>query len=183
MNATHTLEQAMLSLDSVNPCNFLVLYEDAAMHGRATEFCARMEAHFGPELEFAFGFWEVHDLADPITAHWAAEAGARADILLLVMQTDELLPEVMNWLEMRIAARTKTEGALALMLAAPPGEPARRERLLTRLQLAAYRLRMDFLPLLPSGSEMSPALPAEASLVLSDHTVEEPLNSHWGLNE
>ncbi|MGA2179975.1 MAG: hypothetical protein ABSH15_10390 [Verrucomicrobiota bacterium] len=181
--STATLVQETLSLEGSNPCQFLVLYEDAAAHDLAMEVCGGVMARFDVELAFAFSFWKVKDLNDPVSAHWAAEAVARADIILFSLPGRDLTPEISHWLDACAQVRTKAEGALALIITEPPVAGLAVESLLSRLQYAAHQLRMDFLPLLPplpdTGIEAS-AAPWPAG---RNDFREEPGGNHWGLNE
>ena len=79
-----------------------------------------MLAHFETELAFAFSFWKFKDLDNPVSAHWAAEAVARADVILFSLPGHDLTPETMNWLDMCAQPRTKAEGAFALIVAERP---------------------------------------------------------------
>jgi hypothetical protein len=142
------LVQETLSLEGANACHFVVLYEDAVAHDVATEVCGRLLAHFESDLAFAFSFWKFKDLDNPVTAHWAAEAVALADVILLSLPGRELSPEAMHWLDLCVQVRTKTEGALAVMVTEHHDKDLVVEALLSRLQFAAHRLQMDFLPLL-----------------------------------
>lgn len=172
-----TSVQETLPLEGANPCQFLVMYEDAAAHDLAMEVCDGVTARFGTELTFAFSFWKFSDLSDPALAHWAAEAVARADIILFSVPGRDLAPETSRWLDACVQSRTKAEGALALMITEPASAGLAVEGLVSRLQFAAHRLRMDFLPLLPPGTSAhsKPAWFREAPA--------EPGRNHWGLNE
>ena len=175
-----TLAQETLSLESAGGCQFLVLYEDDVARDVAMKVCGRLLARFDAELAFAFSFWKFKDLDDPVSAHWAAEAVARADVILFSLPGRDLSPETMNWLDLCVQARTKAEGALAVMVTGPHDMDLVVEGLLSRLQFVAHRLRMDFLPLLPPvagarfGTSANPWL---------DEVREDPGSSHWGLNE
>jgi hypothetical protein len=147
-----TLVQETLSLEGADPCQILVLYEDAVAQDVAMEVCGRLLARFEAELAFAFSFWKFKDLDNPVSARWAAEAVARADIMLFSLPGRDLSPETMNWLDLCVQARTKAEGALAVMVTGPHDMDLVVEGLLSRLQFAAHRLRMDFLPLLPPAA-------------------------------
>jgi hypothetical protein len=175
-----TLAQETLSLESAGECQFLVLYEDDVARDVAMKVCGRVLARFETELAFAFSFWKFKDLDNPVSAHWAAEAVARADVMLFSMPGHDLSPETMNWLEMCVQARTKAEGALAVMITEPHDMDLVVEALLSRLQFAAHRLRMDFLPLLPPDAGARFGQPVNPRL---DKAREDPGSSHWGLNE
>jgi len=175
--------QETLPLEGANPCQFAVLAEDPVAHESAMEICGGVLARFDAELAFAFSFWKFKDLSDPASAHWAAEAVARADILLVSMQSAALTPEALNWLESCVQQRTKTEGALALMVAGSPGTNLTLEALLYRMQYVANRLRMDFLPLVPLPAGMNIGTSTDLSAALLNLAREETGSNHWGLNE
>jgi hypothetical protein len=177
------LVQETLSLEGADPCQILVLYEDAVAHDVAMEVCGRVLARFEAELAFAFSFWKFKDLDNPVLAHWAAEAVARADVILFSLPGHELSPEIMNWLDMCVQARTKAEGALAVMITEHHEMDLVVEALLSRLQFAAQRLRMDFLPLLPEFAGARFGTSANPSSAWMDEAREEAGSSHWGLNE
>jgi hypothetical protein len=182
--STATSLQETLPLEGANPCHFLVMYEDAAAHDLAMEVLGGVMARFAAELAFAFSFWKVKDLHDPVSAHRAAKAVARADIMLFSLLAHDLTPEISRWLDACVQARTKAEGALAVIVTKAPGAGLAVRTLFSRLQFAAHQLRMDFLPLLPQSPDTS----IEASAVsmpaarLNDFG-EEPGGNHWGLNE
>ena len=178
-----TSVQETLPLEGANPCHFLVIYEDAAAHDLAMEVCGGVISRFDAELAFAFSFWKVNDLQDPVLAHWAAEAVNRADIILFSLAGHDLAPEATQWLDACIQARTKSEGALALIVPKASGGGLAVEALLSRLQFAAHRLRMDFLPLLPLPPGAGRGTPADVSLALLNKAQEESRGNHWGLNE
>lgn len=183
MSAATLLVQESLSLEGVNPCHFLVMYEDTFAHDIALEVCGRLMARFETELTFTFSFWKFKDLEDPVSAHWAAEAVARADIILFSLPGRDLTPEFSQWLDACVQARTKVEGALALIVTEPPDAGLAFGALMSRLQFAARRLRMDFLPLLPPLPDMRIEA-AEAPLPAGlDEFREEVGSNHWGLNE
>jgi hypothetical protein len=178
-----TLVQETLSLEGADACQFVVLYGDAVSHDVAMEVCDRVLAHFGAELAFAFSFWKLQDLGNPVSAHWAAEAVARADILLFSLPGHDLSPETLNWLDLCVQGRTKAEGALAVMITETHDMGLLVEALLSRLQFAAHRLRMDFLPLLPPAAVARFGTSADPSPAWLNASREEAGSSHWGLNE
>jgi hypothetical protein len=178
-----TLAQETLSLEGADACQFVVLYEDAVAYDAAMEICGRVLAHFEAELAFAFSFWKFKDLDNPASAHWAAEAVARADVILFCLPGHDLSQETLNWLEMGAQARTKTEGALAVLITEHHDMDMAVGALLSRLQFAARRLRMDLLPLLPPGVVARFGTLLDPSLARMNEMREEAGSSHWGLNE
>lgn len=170
-------------MEEVIPCNFLVMYEDAATHDLAMEICHEVTARFKADLPFAFSFWTLRDLSVPVSAHWATEAVSRADIMLFSLSGRDLAPEFSQWLEACAQARTKPEGALALVVTEPRGAGVTTGVLLSRLQLAAHRLRMDFLPLMPALAARNIETTAVRLSAGLNKLEQEPGSSHWGLNE
>ena len=175
--------QETLPLEGASSCHILVLYEDAAAHDLAMEVCGGVMARFEAELAFKFSFWKFKDLEDPISAHWATEAVARADIMLFSLPGHDLTPEISRWLDACVQVRTKAEGALALIVTESQGAGLAIRGLLSRLQLAAHRLQMDFLPLLPPLPDRGIKLSADPLPVVLNAFHEEPGGDHWGLNE
>jgi hypothetical protein len=169
-----------LPLEEGNPCNVLVVYEGAAARDLAMGTCQGVTARFGDELAFAFSVWEAGDLNDSVAARWAMEAAAQADIILLSLPDHDLTSEISQWLEACARTRTKLFGALALIVAERRSPDPTGGELLSRLQLAAQRMRMDFLPPIPEQK----LEPVPASLPWDSTVYPDKVGSdHWGLNE
>ncbi len=182
MNGTNLVQKTLL-LEGANPCQFLVLYEDAAAHDLALAVCERLLTRFGAELAFAFSFWKFKDLDAPATAHWAAEAVARADVILFSLQGRDPAPAAVNWLDTCARARTKMEGALGVLVTEPRNAGLVIEALLARMRFLALRLRMDFLPLVPPSPDTRVETPPEPLPVVPEQAREGVGLNHWGLNE
>ena len=178
-----TMVQETLSLEGANPCQIMVLYEDAVAHDLAMAVCERVLAHFSTELTFAFSFWTFNDLATPASAHWAAEAVNRADIILVALQGRDPAPSAVNWLDACSRARTKMEGAMAVLITGPRNASLVIEALLSRMQFIAQRLRMDFFPLLPASLKQAMETGAGPLPPPPDEPRQKPGLDHWGLNE
>ena len=167
-------------------CRIVVVSEDRVAHGRAMETVRWLAAEFGEEPAFDFGFWNFKELAEPVSAGKAVEAAARADIILLSAHGNDLPPAVGNWFERCREARTKSEGALALLLAEPFMLSASSSKTIDHLELLAGGLRMDFLPLMPQPAErIIQTFRDRARLApraMADE-FESPGTQHWGLNE
>jgi hypothetical protein len=174
------------SAAAANVCQIVVVSEDRVAHGRAMETARWLTDQFGEEPAFVFDYWNFKDLAEPAVSGKAVAAAAHADIILLSAHGNDLPPAVGHWLERCRETRTKPEGALALLLAEPFMLSASSGKAIDLLQLFAYRLHMDFLPLMPQPAEriiqsfrdrlnLAPRGAAEF--------FDPPRSDHWGLNE
>ena len=179
------LVQELLSLEVNAPCEILVLCEDALAEDRAMELCRQLLVRFDSEMAFTLGCWKFKDLENPVPSHWAAEALARADIVLFSIRGTDLPLTAIRWLDSCAGARSKAEGAFALITVEPSGAGMAGEALLYQLQHAASRLRMDFLPRvsrLPDEAVRTPVnLSSLAAFANMDN--DEMETAHWGLNE
>ena len=120
---------------------------------------------FASELDFDIKCWNFIELADPNCARHAAKTASAADIILLSMETAELSPVIDRWLEISITARSKTDGALALVLNETGRSPLAYKKMQARLEHLAAHLGMDFLPLRPGNEAVvAEKLPAKAWL-------------------
>ena len=167
-------------------CQAVVLAEDSAAHANAMELCDRLLKQVGEELRFNFHSCRFRELADSARAALAAEAVARADILLFATHGDDLPASIRQWLESCFELRTDNEGALAMLLVEPFSASAAIGELMGRLQAAAGRLRMDFLPLVPQSAQrlihaLQPPPPPVRPLL--KEILNRPPPDHWGINE
>ena len=186
MSTSGTVEATGGFFESAGACQAVVLYENAAAQGNATDLCHRLVTQLGSELDFAFQSCEFRHLADPVIAHRTAEAAAVADILLVATHGNDLPPTVCSWLQTCGTLRTTTEGALVLLFVEPISPSAMIGELLARMEAAARRLRMDFLPLVPLPARPLVQVLAERARPLSPLLREmfnRPPSDHWGLNE
>ena len=181
MNTTMSAQET-LPLDETNPCRLVLLSEGLATHAAALEVGQRILSRFDAELDFDLGIWTFSDLENLVSAHHAAEALARADILVLSVSGHDLAAEASKWLESVAGRRCKSTGALALTVGPSPNpDPFALRALVLRVSYLAIRLRMDFLPLLPP--ETDPGTGWVEPLALQKAAREESDNNHWGLNE
>ena len=167
-------------------CRIVVVYEDAAAHDRAMELASRLEEEIGTELPFVFDSWNFKNLAEPASARTAADAAARADIILLSAHGNDLPSAVGRWLELCAMERTTDEGALALFLAEPFMLSAASEAIIARLQQAASLLRMDFVSLIPHPAEQiirSFRQRTDITSAALRNFPDRPGGVHWGLDE
>jgi hypothetical protein len=187
MSATAIHQKSAASFEELKPaCQILILHEDFPAYTRAVEVCRRIMEQFASELDFDVKCWNFIELADPNCARHAAKTAGVADIILLSMQTPGLPPAFDRWLEDFFAARSRADGALALVLNQPDSSLAALEKLLGRLQQLAGRLGMDFVPLLSGGdAAVMGLLPTEdwSATTVSLEISDRPQFDHWGLNE
>jgi hypothetical protein len=188
MSAIGKIEIAGRSFtESAEVCQTVVLAEDSAAHVGAMEMCDRLQKQLGDELRFNFHTCRFTELSDPIRARMAAEAVARADILLICTHGSDLSAPVHQWLELCFGLRHNSEGALALLFVEPIDASAAIGELMGRLQKASGRLRMDFLPLMPQSVEqLIHALPGQQPQSISPAlkgTLRHRPSDHWGINE
>ena len=173
------------SVAAAELCRIVVVSEDRVAHGRAMETASWLTAQFGEEPGFAFDYWNFKQLAEPTAASDAVKAAALADIILLSAHGNDLPPAVASWLERCRGARTKAEGALALLLAEPFMLSASSGNAIDSLEAFAHRLHMDFLPLMPQPAEQiirSFRERANAASSVAPDPFDSP-SAHWGLNE
>ena len=174
------------STETAEVCQAVVLAEDSAANVSAMEMCGRLLKQLGDELQFNFHTCRFKELCDPNQARMAAEAVARADILLFSTHGDDLPASIRQWLELCFELRKDNEGALALLLVEPISASAAIGDLMGRLQNAAGRLRMDFLPLVPQPVEQiireRPKQPHPVN-PLTKGIFHRPPSDHWGINE
>lgn len=171
---------------AASACRVVVVSEDRVAQGRAMETANWLRAQFGEEPVFVFSFWNFKELAEPAAASKAVEAAAHADIILLSAHGNDLPAAVGNWFERCREARTKAEGALALLLAEPFMLSASSGHAIDRLQLFARHLHMDFLPLMPQPAErIIQSFRNRPNIAPAGVTepFDPPSHNHWGLNE
>lgn len=172
--------------ETAEVCQTVVVAEDSTTHLGAMELCERLLKQLGDELQFNFHSCRFKELSDPDHARAAAAAVARADILLFATHGDDLPSPVRRWLDTCFELRTGTVGALALLFVEPISAGAAVGDLVGRLQAAAGRLRMDFLPLVPQPAErITQALRRDPQSMnpLLKEILNRPPPDHWGINE
>jgi hypothetical protein len=173
------------SLETSSVCRIVLLCEDSLASMHAMEVCGHLVSQLGSELTFDFYCCKFDELANPLVAHDTIEAAVRADILLFSTHGNDLPRAVCQWLDLCAEVRTATEGALAVFISEPINPLGRVSALLDRLEIAALKLRMDFLPLAPEPIEPPDAAEERANSItpLLTEILNRPPMDHWGLNE
>jgi len=175
----------MPAMDPVDRCNVLVLCDNVAARDKAAGICERLSTQFGDDLPFEFSYWQLGDFTRSTLLRRAVRQCMDADIVIYATHGDDLSFEVKEWIELCAVQRNKRDGALGVLFVEPLSDSAAVGSLLSRLERAAARLRMDFLPMLAIEEEQAlNDLTNQAKLMapFSKGILDEP-PSHWGLNE
>ncbi len=183
-------------LVSDEPWSVTVVYEDTGSRERALNLCQHLVHSFEADIDFSFNWWRFRYLGDPNIAQAAAQAAARADILIFsATHQDDLPVEVRIWTELWLPLRIPGEGVLLLLTEAAEDPELLASPLYLFLSNLARQATMDFLPRMtdePWGmpSERIRNIQSRASqgtrvldeiLRRSPSAATPPL--HWGINE
>jgi hypothetical protein len=171
---------------TADACLVVVVYEDMAAHERAMEMAHRLAAECAEDPSLVFRSWNFRELAEPGRSREAIESAANAEVIVISGHGNDLPVAVSAWLEACAAARARSEGALALLLAEPFMLSAASGAIMAKLEHAARVLRMDFVPLVPYPVErMIASLRVGSGLtgVVWEEMFDRPRFDHWGLNE
>jgi len=184
MNAAATIGNAeFTSSDYSESCTVVVLCDDAGSHNAAMDICQRLALQFDGELLFTFHCWKFSEFASAFFSDQISGTLAGADVIIFATRGDDLPYPVRRCLEISTEQRMKRDGALGLFLVEPASPSAAIGTLLSRLEYAAARLRMDFLPMFGAGGPMlDRQQQAKVVTSLLKGMFEQP-PSHWGLNE
>ncbi len=177
-----TLTRPVPPLETILPCHVLVLYGDESAYDCAIEICRRVLTQFDAELPFAFACSSFDKLTNPAHARRVAEAVANADIILVSLSLNGSSAAVLEFLNRCASERSKTEGAMALVV---PQPGVVNEAVFAGFSIVARRLRVDFLAMATSSAPLPAGLP-EGGLMwaqASSTSFEKPSLDHWGLNE
>jgi hypothetical protein len=163
-----------------------VMYEDHLTHDRARELCDSVLAQFWGVLDFDFSWWGFDLLQTPALLQAAAEAAARAQLIVVSAHAGQRLPAPAEaWVARWRALRTIKGGILAGLI----GTVQERGTVPLTLYLSqvAREARMGFVPRLAPGSAKAQPLDRSASgqifATLSRMLDPHASPSHWGINE
>jgi hypothetical protein len=178
-----TLETDDASLEGLDPCKILLVYEDSAALNKGLQLCQKLTSRFETQLPFEISQLSFDQLILDPAADQSITTAAETDILLVCTQDRDLPAVVSDWLSRCARSRTKDQGAFALLVLASSGESMPAEVLLDQGWQAAERLRMDYMPFLSrmefrESPVVSPTLPVPGS---DDY--QNGGYMHWGLNE
>ena len=162
-------------------CQILILCEDFAAYERAAECCWRILVQLADDLDFTFNCWNFYELVEPGSRPAAMRAAKTSDVILLSLHQPVLSSVAEEWLDIFASHRQRAEGVLALVLNEPSGSPLVVARLAARVEQYAKKLRMDFLSLATTPSEID--VGDLMSATVPRGTYGERFSDHWGLNE
>ena len=185
MNAAATIGNTdFFSSELPESCTVVVLYDDAESHRAAMEICERTVSQFVGEVRFAFHCWRLKEFASALFSDKVTGTIADADVIIFATHGEDLPYPVRRCLEICQDQRTKTDGAIGLLLVEPISPSAAIGTLLSRLEYGAARMRMDFLPMFGSADGIWADWEHKAKALMSPlkGSWEQP-PSHWGLNE
>ena len=174
------------SFEAPLPCHILVLYGDTAAYNSAIETCRRVLARFDSELPFAFNCSSFERLSSPLQARRVTEAVANADIIMVSLSAHGSSASVLAFLNRCAMARSKKEGAIALLASDNAAATTVNEAVLAGFSIVSQRLGMDLLVVAPASGgleEGSPEGGAIGAITAAAMETSRPSLDHWGLNE
>jgi hypothetical protein len=165
-------------------CSIVVIYENVPARDVAIRYCDALAQKFIGDLEFDITWWRFEYLADPGIALEAGEAAAKADLILISLEHDELPTAIRDWLEQWFPRREAQDGALALVRTS--AESVGAGAVDSYLRLAARHARLDYLS---HSRTVGPGDRQREDQVTPDitglrQTQDHPYHSSgWGINE
>ncbi len=179
-------------LESRARVSVVVAYEDTATRDRAISLCEGMFAHLGAETDFDISWWRFGYLREPNLAAQAADAAARAGLIVFSTHAGAGLPPyVREWIEQWVTRKSTQPSALAALIGMAGDAQQGLTPIHYYLQTVAVRARMDFMPhaaiplsVAQYGSAQSAPPPGELLAPPWDESfdTDHPI-SHWGINE
>jgi len=173
-------------------CDLVVVYEDTTTRHRALQLCGHLAQQLQDDCDFQCSWWNLDQFDNPGLCQQAADATAKADMVMVSLRDDERLTAALDrWLKGWLSRRGDRQSALVVLLE-EEGQPGDRTHLLqSQLQQAARQARMDFFVHAYESPEPRPPYSAE-SLANRAQTVtpmqkqlrEQPSAiPRWGINE
>jgi hypothetical protein len=170
----------------------VVIYENKATRDRAIQLCDSLVRNFWSDLSLEFTWWKFDYLHDPEISRLAAEAAARADMILFSAHARrELPPPVKSWIESWLRRREKRSAVLIALVGLATDQFKGLSPIHIYLREIAERGEMDYLPhVLQTVTERADisteAITNRAEKVTSvlDGILQyHPVPSRWGINE
>lgn len=145
--STRALYHSSAFQDWNTRCSFelSVVHEDEITRERAAQLQQRLVEQFQREYDFITTWWELQAFADFSVLEAAARAAARADMVILSLETGrELPPNTLRWSEAWLARRTERKGALVALVQHRPESLQSILPVRSYLQTVARLGQMDF---------------------------------------
>lgn len=173
----------------VNPAlNVVIAYEDLETGKRAMKTYDYLVEHLGDQCLFANQMWKFDVLSVSKLRDIAAKDAAAADIIMIAAHEGNQLPrEVKAWIELWLSYKTHASALVGLFGTESVDNPVR-----DYLAGVAKRAKIEFFcqpGLWPGRSEKHNSMDLarnrnEKTLsVLATIVKEQPMVSHWGINE
>jgi len=93
--------------------NVLVAYDEIASGIQARALCDRLAQPFKPSRPWTLSFWSLSALGFPLLARQAADEAARADLLIVAVHGETILPPpIKSWISRSVRRVRSHAGAL-----------------------------------------------------------------------
>lgn len=178
--------------DRAQPLAVVVAYEDAGTRERAMAVCQGTIAQQWHGLDLDCTWWKFDFLHHPAIAKAAAEAAARADLIIYSVHAEKDLPTVVKaWIKQWLPKQTGKDGALIVLVEGGGDNNAVRAPALQYLQRIASEASMTFFVRFFKRSEELPGCSLETISERAD-AVTDVLSEilsyrggfpHGGINE
>lgn len=174
------------------PFDLVITYEDPPTRQRALHLYDRLAQQLLDEYDFQCAWWKADRLLNPALCQQAAEAAARAQMIILSVRADQpLSAAIQGWLQRWLHLRGSHKTALVALLNSSGRGPEQVPRLRAQLQQLARQARADFFAHtyeLAEEPAADPPVPAAVSDPVLDPLLEEFLpepvyTPRWGINE
>lgn len=168
--------------------NVVIAYEDLETGKRAMKTYDYMVEQLGEQCLFANQMWKFDVLAVPKLKEIAAKDAASAEIIIIsAHEGKQLPPEVTSWVELWLSHGTQATALVGLFGAESVNDPVR-----IYLAEVAQRAKVEFFCQPGIWPGVSHNHNTTASVwernektfsLLASAVEEEPVTSHWGINE
>src|SRR6185437_1781183 len=168
--------------------NVVIAYEDLETGKRAMKTYDYMVEQLGDQCLFTNQMWKFDVLPVPKLKEIAAKDAASAEIIIVSAHEGKQLPdEVKSWVELWLSYETQATALVGLFGAENPENPVR-----NYLADVARRAKIEFFcqpgiwPALGQKHDTSTRMwerNEKTFSFLANAVREEPVASHWGINE
>ncbi len=127
------------------PFDLAIAYQDAPTRERAEQLYQRLFDQLEGEYDFQVNWWRLDELAEASLRDRAADAAARADMIILSLRANHELEPVTNaWIEVWLALKEDRKSALVALIYQPGFAHEAVGSVRDYLQTVARLGRMDF---------------------------------------